>query len=335
MEILSLGEAAIDVIDLGDMSQPHADTELADELEISDVPHGLVFVMPQTEPGGFELPESGADLEVSDIPGAIMLALNEPAPEEIKEKDWEHDGAHEHFIKHLKKKVDQIPAHSGQTSVGLERAMSYLKSCDAEISKAVRSDFDNKIDEHEAEAIRENISDMICKLEEALADMTEKKSKKRKKSASVRVSKEVVARIGDGNNIQYFVEVSQGEHQELLPVNLAEPEDDQVRLFVNGEAESGLTKEAGTGKIVLYVDPWMQAITRLLINAHVSAGRNIEQVYGEMKKKYGFTNREELGIQEILMQKGLPIFKDFGRTGEDGGQFSDGKGIEFQTTYYA
>lgn len=313
MEITSLGEAGINIVDLGDIAAPAAPQAHNDDLEVLDLP----------------------GLEVVNIPGATMPGLPGAAPAVEKAKTWKEDGDHSKFLDEWEKEVEAIPAHTGQTTVGIERAIEHLKNCNSEISKAIRTDKSGKVDEIRAERLREKIWDQIDRLEQAHATLMEAKSKKRRKAASVRVGKEVVARIQNGSDITYYVEVSQGDRQELLPVSLAEPTDDQVQLFVKGEAEAGLEKTAATGRIVLYVDPFMQALSRILIAAHVSSGRDIEIEYDKLRDKYALTKREELGLQELLLQKGMPIVKDFGRTGEDGGQDSDGNGVEANTNYYA
>lgn len=312
MEITSLGEAGINIVDLGDIAAPKGPQPHNDDLEVLDLP----------------------GMEVVSIPGATsVLPGATPTPE--KQKTWKDDGAHERFLDEWETEVERIPAHTGNTTVGIERAIQHLKDCNTEISRAIRSDKGGKVDELRAERLREKIESQIERLEQAHAGLMEMKSKKRRKAASVRVGKEVVARIQNGSDITYYVEVSQGDRQELLPVSLAEPTDDQVQLFVKGEAERGMEKTAATGHVVIYVDPFMQALSRILIASHVSAGRDIEIEYSKLRDKYALTNREELGLQELLLQKGMPIVKDFGRTGEDGGQDSDGKNIESNTNYYA
>lgn len=297
-------------------------------MEIFDNPLGPVEVI--------ELDELPAGLEVSDIVQELLPGSAVPPPskeEEKKETNWEKDGDHAKFLLYLKDRLSKIPTHSGQTSVGCEKAISFLRKLDREISKAIQSDEKNVIDEAEAEGLRDTILDFINQLEDAHGKIMEKK--KTNKKASVWVGKEVVARLHDGHDIKYYIPVVRDEVEELLPVTVAEPDDEQVQMFVAGEdldAEK-IKKEAHTARLMVYVDPFMQAITRILINSHVSAGRNIEEVYKHLKKKYAFQPREELGIQEILLQKGLPIFTDFGRIGEDGADYHDGKGIEFSTTY--
>ena len=272
------------------------------------------------------------------VPGADVVVVTPEEDEVSKDDDarkrtWEDDGDHAKFINYVRSRLDKIPRHTGQTTVGCERAIAYLKRLDREISRAIQSDDDNVIDEEEAEKIRDTIMEFVDKLEDAHDKLFSKK--KMKKKASVRIGNQVVARINDGTDIKYYIPFDDGEGEELLPVTLAEPTDEQVQIFALGE-ETGnlLVKEAGSAKIFLFEDPFLHAITRLLINSHVSAGRDIEKVYAGLRTKYDFTPREELSIQELLLQKGLPMFKDLGRIGEDQDPTSP-DGVDFGTTYHA
>lgn len=301
--------------------------------------------MPALEHDTFEIfePDNLLDeaVEVLEdiVPGADVVVVL-PDEEEIsavheksRDRDWENDGDHSKFIEYVRKRLENIPRHTGQTTVGCERAIAYLKRLDREISRAIQSDDDNVIDEEEAEKIRDTIGEFVSKLEDAYDKLSSKK--KFKKKAAFRVGNEIVARINDGVDIKYYVSVDAGEGEEFLPVTLAEPTDEQVQIFALGEAtSSAIVKEAGSAKIFLFEDPFLHAITRLLLNSHVSAGRDIEKVYSSLKTKYAFTPREELSIQELLLQKGFPMFKDLGRLGEDQDPAA-GEGVDFGTTYHA
>lgn len=292
------------------------------DMEVAEGPEGHGIPL--------DIPEQVLEVVEQMMPGADLVIT---MPEE-KETDWENDGDHSKFIPHLHNKVKKIPRHSGETTVGCERAISYLKKCNRDLSSAVQSDENNLIDEHKAEELRDLIMDMTAQLEEAHSNLMEKKHKKHKKAASLKVGKTVVARMNDGVDIQYFMSVDTGAGEELFQVAINEPTDTQVQTFAAGET-FGITKEAGSAKIVLFEDPFLHSITRILINSHVSAGKNIEDVYNKLKKKYAFTSREELSIQELLLQKGLQFNKDLGRLGEEDYNSFDGMGVEHNTTYYA
>lgn len=285
-----------------------------------------------------ELDDSGLNdiMEVIEdlVPGAeVSVVAPGKDDKPAKLTSWEEDGDHSKFLDYGRKYLENIPSHSGQTTVGCERAIAYIKRFIKEVSRAVQSDVHNKIDEEECEKLLDTGYEYIAKLEDALDKLISKKTERFKKKSAVKIANEVVSRINDGVSIKYYISVDDGEGEELLPVTLAEPSDEQVQIFALGDAD-GLTKEAGTAKIYLFEDPFLHAITRLLINSQVSAGRDIDSVYDTLKDKYAFTPREELSIQELLLQKGFPIFKDLGRIGEEYDP-SDDKGIDFGTTYPA
>lgn len=289
------------------------------------------FVMDQ---GGMPFDMSGSVVVLEDgvpdlIPGSSVAIVELDDVDEDRELDWENDGDHSKFIEWFKEQlVQNLPKHSGQTTVGCERAIAALNRLNRELSKAIQTDVDGVIDEEEAEELRDQIYDWVDKLEEAKDKLVEKKRKK--KASSVRVGKEVVARINDGQNIQYFIAVGSGDQETLLEVKLAEPTDAQVQKFVEGEA---LSKKAGAG-ITLVEDPFLHSIVRLLITSHITNGKDMEKVYASLKDKYSFTPREELSIHELLHQKGFPLIKDLGRLGEETVSKTDGAGIEHVDHYY-
>src|SRR5665213_2310603 len=58
--------------------------------------------------------------------------------------DW-HSKGPENVLSWVKEKFQNIPRHSGRETTGIERAISYLKKINGEISKAISTDFDGKI----------------------------------------------------------------------------------------------------------------------------------------------------------------------------------------------
>ena len=133
------------------------------------------------------------------LPGAKIVLVKEEEPE--RETTWEDDHDHSKFIGYMLERLKGIPPHSGQTTVGCEKAISYLRKLDKEISKAIQSDESNTINEEEAEKIRDKIHEYVDTLEDALDDLVSKKRKKKKK-ASFSLGKNVYARINDGVDVQ-------------------------------------------------------------------------------------------------------------------------------------
>jgi hypothetical protein len=296
-----------------------ADDEVLLELEEPNMDEEMVLVMDE-------------DALARMLPGSNVPMMKDDQEEEELPKDWEHDKDHGYFIVYMQNKLDEVPSWSGTTTVGCEKAISYLRRLDKELSEAIRGDEDNKIDEQEAEGLRDTIYDYIARLEDAHDQLMGKYKKK----AQLCVGKKVVARIKDGKDIQYFMSVATPDGEEtLLKVEVVEPSDEQVAQFVEGEKlKGGLHKEAGAG-IVLFEDPFLHSITRLLIQSHITHGRDMNEIYGELKGKYEFTPREELSIHELLHQKGFPLIKDLGRLGEDKVLPQEGLGVNHHTEYYS
>lgn len=71
--------------------------------------------------------------------------------------------------------------------------------------------------------------------------------------------------------------------------------------------DSGLTKTAKSARFVYYVSPFLHSIARVMINAKVSQGKNIEDVYNKLDSRYTLTDREKLELQFLLNDMGYPI----------------------------
>jgi len=97
--------------------------------------------------------------------------------------------------------------------------------------------------------------------------------------------------------------------------------------FLSKEAE--LKKEATTPKIQMVMTPFERAISGMIINAVVSAGHPIDDVFDALKDKYKLTDREELSILQLLMDMGFPIYKDRGTLGDDS------KAVDFAKNYFS
>jgi hypothetical protein len=311
--------------------------EYSDTLEVSDPPEETVAYELSEDDHIKEFKGDSTDelsLVLLDLPSEILSGKSseetedEGSEEDDTPKTWESHGAHSDFLNYLVRKLKSIPAHSGQTTVGCEKAVSYLRKLDREISKAIQSDDDNIIDELEAEKIRDTIHDFIDKLEEAYDFLTKKK---RKKKASFRLGKRIVARL-DGEGDIFYASVSGDSMDEMLvPVDVVEPTDEQMATFASAK-NNKIKKEAA---FATFMDPFLEAITRLLMRAHITHGKDLRDVYGQLDSQYKFTDRERLSIHEILRQAGLGLNVDLGRINEKDVNIFDGKNVEFSTTYPA
>jgi len=251
---------------------------------------------------------------VPTLPGSSVLVVDDEEEAEDKEHDWENDGDHSKFIAYLRDRLENIPKHNGTTSVGCERAIAYLRKLDREISRAIQSDDKNVVDEVEAEDIRDMIFQYVQKLEDALDKINGKK--RRKKEAAVKLGGVVVGRINALGDAEHYVRAEIDQEEVLLKVEIAEPSDESVQAYAEWESGS-LTKEASTAKIVLMADPFLHEVTNIIIRGHVTYGRNIEDVYLQMAKKYAFSPRDHLAVHSLLREKGLLIDRDFSTIGEE------------------
>lgn len=75
--------------------------------------------------------------------------------------------------------------------------------------------------------------------------------------------------------------------------------------------EKAIIKQAGTPRIQLVMTPLERALTSILINGTVSQGKSIEATYAELKKTYKLTDREELSLQQLMLDMGYPTTRRF------------------------
>jgi hypothetical protein len=130
----------------------------------------------------FKLPHlPGCDLsdeevvELTEKPEEKEVVKNE-----VKDRwSWSEAG-HDGFLGWLSGMLKNVPKHSGKSVAGIERAIAYLKKLVGEISKAMQSDLDGKVDADKVQEAYEEIYDGIERLEEALKKM----AKGGKKTAS-------------------------------------------------------------------------------------------------------------------------------------------------------
>jgi len=124
----------------------------------------------------------------------------------------------------------------------------------------------------------------------------------------------------------------------LIPQELKEL--DNIDLYINGQIKglerrkdklgkalaavrSQLKKKAYTPVPRLTVDPFLDNLVKRCINAKISSGKNIEEVFERLAKKYNLTEREKMAALNVLNAYGYPI---------RGGTYADDEMIE---QYYA
>jgi hypothetical protein len=259
-----------------------------------------------------------ADIVVNEVlPGSNMPYMPEQKAED-KPTDWLNDGDHTHFLKYIKDKLSsKVPRHTGLTIPGCERALAFLKGLDNEISKAMRSDLDGKVDEAEIDAVRKEIAKGCERLDQQL-----------KKLRSSKKGETEVRLISTGQCEQ--CEATTPLWHDVANARMVCLHCDAGATVADGD----LKKEAGTPILNVYLTAFERAIVGTIVNSAVSAGNNIEETYTLLKNKYNFTPREELAIQQLVADYGYPVFKDRGRLNEESDPAA-GDGVDWNTNYHA
>lgn len=163
-----------DVIEMHQPDEVDHEHKDLDGIEIS-------FKLPALPGSNIEELEVSSDdpIEVEEDEDKNDLKSNEK-PEELEVLDpWDWQGSMKKngpnaFLHWVKERFSRIPRHNGET-VGVERAISYLKKVNAEISKAISNDYDEKINVGHLEGARKEIYSAIERLEKYLQES--KKSK--------------------------------------------------------------------------------------------------------------------------------------------------------------
>lgn len=250
------------------------------------------------------------------VPGSDVQYVEDEGQEEDRPKSWENDKDHAQFVGYIEQKLSKIPKHSGNTIYGCERAKSFLKTIQNEISQAMKTDLDGVIDESKIDVINKKIVDMIDVLDKRI-----KKLQGTNKTANLKVnlvSSDKCEKCGSNAPMWHDV-------------------DNDRLVCMSCEAEvsaDGLVKNAGTPVLNVYMSAFERAVVGTLINSTVSAGRNIEESYHKLKDKYAFTPREELAIQQLLSDHGYPMRWDRGLVGEEEDR-AKGNSVDWQTNYPA
>jgi len=240
------------------------------------------------------------------LPGSDISSKDLDDNEEEKETNYADDGDLSKFMEYISGQYPgNIPQHDGRSMVGCEKAISFLDKTNSEISRAIREDTENALDVQGLEDTRVKIMRDIMVLKEHLGKLKKKLKEEHGKKASL-----------DENGIPNWVSAS-GEEVEY----------------------SDLKKEAATPRnIVIAVSPFERAISGIMINAHVSGGHSIEDVYGFLSNKYSIDEREELAIMQLCMDSGFHIFKDRGTysPNDSSADNANGKtGVDFLRNYFA
>jgi len=246
------------------------------------------------------------------LPGSFVSKSDADSEEEV-ETDYANDGDLSKFMDYVYQIYPaNIPQHDGESISGCERAVSFLDKLNSEMSRAVRDDSDNSIDLSVLEDVRLNVMKDIMVLKNHLGKLKKKFKDSHKKNATEDI---VISKDAEENVVPAWISRSGAEVE-----------------------YSELTKEASTpNNMVIAVTAFERAISGIMINAHVSAGNDMEEVYGFLNKKYDITPREELSIMQVVADSGYHIFKDRGTYGPGDSKEKDtnNRGVDFIKNYFA
>lgn len=294
IEEFGSGEEGVvgDVFPTGDFSESDFDEEEYKDMTLQEALEGLsegdeslgdlAEELEELDKDVEELLDEHGDKPLSDlIPGSSLSAGELDGEVEEKETDYANDGDLTKFMDYISGEYPaKIPMHDGRTTTGCEKAIVFLDRLNSQISRAIKDDVESVLDLEKLEEIRGHIMRDVITLKDHLNNLKRKIKEEHSKKAST-----------------------------------------DAPMWINSEGKSvDIVKEATTPHsrgMVITITPFQRAITGMMINAHVSAGKPMDEVYQALKEKYDITDREELEIIQICMDSGFPFFKDRGTIGED------------------
>jgi hypothetical protein len=240
------------------------------------------------------------------LPGSTMTVEDEPE-QDAKDTNWADDKDHSKFMPYFEGKFHTVPKHSGNTIPGCERAHSYCKDMQGELSKAMRSDLEGKIDEGWADEKYRQLNDHIERLEKQIKKLQTNTSTKNRVFASPEVRL-----VAEGK-----CDRCEGD----VPTWHDVENDRVVCLKCNAVVGSdGLEKIANTPVINVMITPFQRAFIATLINGACSGGKNIEELWEKMEKKYKLDDKERLGLIQLLADYGYPLILDRAKIDENDGE---------------
>lgn len=285
-----------------DESSFHEEVEIDEDTTVKDYFEPVLDELDDLEDGVEEIVDEYGDEKLGDLlPGSDLKLseLEEKAPK--KETTYKDDGDLTKFMAYIMEAYPaKIPQHDGKSTLGCERAISYLDALDGEISRAIRDDKQNVLDIGSLEDIRVRIMKDVIVLKDHLGKLKAKFKEEHKKKAEE--SEPPVWKTASGADVSF----------------------------------ESLVKEATTpSKMMIAVSAFERAIVGILINAHVSAGHPLDEVFKFLCEKYDLTDREQLAVLQVCMDSGFHIFKDRGSMPPSGDDEDMHDGVDFVKNYFA
>jgi hypothetical protein len=265
------------------LKQPVVEIEITFDSDMPGVPRKEVEKI-KLEPEEKELEVSEADDEKDED------KAEDKKPNSIW--DWQTQGL-PNFLNWVNERFLNVPYHSGRDTAGIERAISYLKAVDSEISKAMRSDKDGQLDFAKIVDVRSKIENGI----QALKTQLDRLVKPRKKA---------------------------DEEIELI---IKEGEDTSEQIVK--EAQKAVPLKGNYVNVPLLI----AGIARICINSTISAGHSMEDSFEKLAKKFKLDDREKFQVVLLIRDMGFPIRADRFSLLEEQIDPTESQGLDYMTNY--
>lgn len=188
---------------------------------------------------------------------------------------------------------NHMPKHTGHDLSGVQACIRFHEDLLSELSRALRADRYNDIDVNLMEELRFGIHQSIERLKEREEQIEGFKYKKKGK-------KDKKKKAFDESDSDGFVKEAQKSTK------------------ING--------------ISICVDMFISGICRIIVNAKTSAGKDPDDIFDKLNKKYKFSDREVLEINFLLSDMGVTLRKDRGKINEEFDSSSE-ENMDFAPNY--
>lgn len=233
--------------------------------------------------------------------GSEEITVEEPK-QDPQETNWLKSKDSRHLCQYVHDTLSSMPTRDkwSNSPSQYQQMLGRLNSLDRNISRGLGADPEGHITQEQIQWL-DDARERIYQMSDDLLDRVEGHHAARD-SHIKNIRQRHKKKASDANKCGICESVLYNDEDIGLPLCLSCLSDDS--------RNKGMKKEATTPRIQLIMSPFERSIVGTLINATVSGGQNINEVYGKLKKKYGFDNREELGIVQLLADLGYPIIKD-------------------------
>ena len=327
-----LGEEEEPVFDVGESDLGETEEVVEEVSGLKDLPSDEEVASQIHEEEAFE-DESPEDGRLAGLADDVEIDENEAKDKEDDEKDkpkeGEWDGKPDSLLVFVNDQIGRIPRHRG-SMLGCQRAHSFLDGLLRLLSQGIRKDTKGEVDEGQAENLRVKLLKDMAALDGRIKMLSDQKYAE---AEDLGFTKEAI----DGDRCENCGATLWDNEEGKKECLMCNAEDELPGLDKSGARPKGDTdKEATVHLPSLVVTPFIDAVTDVMINSKVSAGRDMEETFQKLAKKYKFTDREKLEVIHILMNKGYPITPiDRGRIGEGDYSQDTEDNIDWIPNYWA